>query len=115
MDYPSFEEATKIAREVARLKKLKDSWPPRKTGFGKNKGFLKGGMPPKRSLRLRTDEEIANEAAITPGKRDRSSSESSTSLSGSPSKKQPAAKKLLVEENTASQEMEMVTPSSRHQ
>ena len=80
VDYLSFEEATKIAREVAWLKKLKDSWPPRKTGFGKNKGCLKGGMPPKRSLRLRTDEEIAKEAAITPGKRDRSSSESSTSL-----------------------------------
>ena len=70
-------------------------------------------MPPKRSLRLRTDEERAKEAAITPGKRDRRSSESSTSLSGSPSKKQPAAKKLMVEEekNTASQEEEMVTPS----
>ena len=47
MDYPSFEETTKIAREVARLKKLNDSWPPRMTRFGKQKGSLKGGMPPK--------------------------------------------------------------------
>ena len=108
MDYPSLEEASNIAREVARLKKLEDAWPRRKTGFERRKGgSLKGGMPPKKRM---TDAEIAKALATTPGKRDRSSSSgSSTPPTGSPSKK-PAAKKLLVE-NTASQDVEMVTPS----